>query len=354
MKLLPTVAVAVLAVLAGCSSDSSTQVVPSSDQLTNSPFAQNETASSVADDQAMESGGAIEDSNAFKGEMGFIVDARQIKRQGYTPRTAVVTIKDEYQTSESTEKIEYTSTVQLGEHSFMGTYKLNKADLSPEVIRALNNGADVYISLYESEYVDEQSPLVEDYKISRVVMQANPKPLTISAHSVDVDNVKLTLSPDTKYFIEQVNWKGDPTGHGLTWQSTPSRNLFIHKSGIPLQNAQSTAAQKWQFRFHPIPGEPNTFAIQYEDTKQFLRLSRNFYHFNDGHPATHGRWSRAGKHNALRLANEKELQAALDYWGSGVKFKVEKVADGVFKLISVGTGTALRRIQGDAQYGDGH
>ena len=349
MKTLRLAAVAALALLAACSGDSSTQILSSevsesTSTSTQNPFEPVQSDADIANPVIDNSAG--DDVNTFKGEIGVIVDARQIARKGYKPRSAVVTVTDSLESVVPSQPIEITRTLALGEFSHMGVFKLALSELEPGVADALNNGAELSISLFETMDASSANAIVEDYSVSRVVMQANPNPVTVSANAVEETDLEFTLTPDTEYFIEHVNWKGDPTGYGMRFQTPAGRNIFVHNAGIPIDDAQSTNSNKWLYRFYPIPGEENTYAIQYKDTGQFLRTWNNFFHLNAGHET----WSRGGRHNPIRLAQETDFNQALSQHGDWIKFEVKKVRDGVFTLNSKMKGTPLMRIDDGNHY----
>lgn len=277
--------------------------------------------------EIVESSGISADSfETYSGDVGMVIDVREIAKKGYIPTEAVVMI--------NASQGNYSQTVAIDPISFMGQIKISKAGLSEAAIKELTDGV-----LVSSEIKDATGTTILSDPQSSVTFQANPTAKTINANNLTetAENATINLSENTSYYFQALNTNGEPVSSamkhntGSGWGNVMTTTSNVTFSGDePLSN----------FTFVPIPGEDNTFAIRLKNGRflqyisQFMQNYSGMFLFvktlNSGPIAS-------------SLTSFSVVQSSPNY--NFFKWKLAKLSTGIYQLQNV-NGVAVKVASG--------
>lgn len=255
-----------------------------------------------------EPGISADEFDAYAGEIGLIINARDIARKGYQPAKADLKIEAEYG--------EYSQTIPLNEISYMGEIKIPVDSLSPEARDELVSGVPMKVTIKDKNDVT----LVSDVSLGTVSLLSDPLPQNVNASGLEEteESATIGLSEGTAYYIQKVDEKGNPLNMAMRWNQNP-----VYGSVMTVSTNTTFAGDQpdFVFNFEPVEGELNTFYIKLESTKQFVFtslvtaiISGNFV-----------------SHNAPRnsFSTSIDPNSSLSEF---FKYKIEKVKDGVYLI----------------------
>nr|WP_298997703.1 hypothetical protein [uncultured Allomuricauda sp.] len=274
------------------------------------------------------SGGTSTDRfDTYAGEIGFVLDTRELVKKGYTPVKAEIVIE--------AEEGNFSQTIDIDPVSFMGQIKLIKDELTQEAINELENGVFVTSVIKDA---DDQTITSDSLTTS---FQSNPAPRKVVADGLTEtdENKRISLSEDTSYYFQPIDEDDNP-------ESGKSMVIGALNIGTANQSFIMTTASGAQFNgneedrsfsFVPIPGEVNTFAIRIKSAGSFLVSGTILNSVRIG-PILIGQ-EVLFSHVGLATSTTTDFNLIQD--SPNFHFKIEKLDEGIYELQN-SSGTAVR------------
>ena len=293
----------ILVLTIGCTSCSKDEPIPP-------PI---EDGNDLPKDKPIEVGDGIS-ADAFEtypGDVGFVIDTRELVKKGYLPTQAVVTVEATHGN--------YSQTIEIDPISFMGQIKIPLEGLSEAAITELTNGVNV-----SSEIKDATGSTIISDPVATVTFQANPNPRTVNANNLEetTENATVNLSENTTYYIQSMNTDG--TADNFAWRHLDATGYDeVITANISQFNGNEPDRG---FTFVSIPGEYNTFAIRHKASLRYVQATSITVNTN----------SYQGNFVAPNLSNRtdfSEIQTAADY--DFFKFRFEQTEDGSYSIINI-------------------
>jgi hypothetical protein len=295
--------------------------------LTFSACSKDETPKSDSDTgKLIESEGQVklDEFDAYKGEIGVVLDARPLARKGYNPKQVTINIK--------ANSGDFTQTVPVEEYTFLGQLKIPLEGMSEAAIDELTSGVEI-----TPEYKDESGEIIFKDAPATVSLQANPSVRKANAATLEetTKNKTLTLGKKTTYFIQRMKDDGSPDNGAWRFLDNPSYDNVITANVTDFSLKESDRG----FAFDSIPGELNTFAIIHKASGRFVQATR----INVTLPNNNGSLVAP---NLSQRTDFAEIQNAPDY--DSFKFRFDQLEDGSFSIVSIewGDGFPLQQIPG--------
>lgn len=203
-----------------------------------------------------------EDLNPYQGDIGIVVDAREIAKKGYKPVKVMLDI--------DANSGDYSQTINLNEFALMGQILLTIEDLSEAALEELQDGVQV-----EATVLDEVGSIIWSESLSKLSFQSNPLPSTIKANGLADLNTDVDLIPNTPYYIQRVV-DGVPSSSAV-FQRISSQPGLDSPDGI--LSTTSTLdftgdEDNALFYFEEVPDKPNHFNIKHVGTNSYLKKVR--------------------------------------------------------------------------------
>ncbi len=295
--------------------------------LTFSACSKDETPKPDSDtDKLIESEGQVklEEFDAYKGEIGVVLDARPLARKGYNPKQVTINIK--------ANSGDFTQTVPIEEYTFLGQLKIPLEGMSEGAINELTSGVEI-----TPEYKDENGEIIFTEAPATVSLQANPSVRKVNAATLEetTKNKTLTLGKETTYFIQRMKDDGSPDNGAWRFLDNPSYDYIITANVTDFNLKESDRG----FAFYSIPGELNTFAIIHKASGRFVQATR----INVTLPNNNGSLVAP---NLSQRTDFSEIQNAPDY--DSFKFRFDQLEDDSYSIVSIewGDGFPLQQIPG--------
>lgn len=208
----------------------------------------------------LESGDGIneEDLESYQGDIGIVVDAREVAKKGYKPVKVVLDI--------DANSGDYSQIIDLNEFALMGQIQLPVENLSAAALEELQDGVQVVATV-----LDQAGSTIWSESLSKLSFQSNPLPSTIQANDLADLNTEVKLIPNTPYYIQKVV-DGVPTGSAAFQRIVPggfgSHNKIISTtSTLDFTGDEENAL----FYFEEVPGKPNHYNIKHKGTNSYLK-----------------------------------------------------------------------------------
>ena len=249
--------------------------------------------------------------NAYKGDIGLVFEVRNLVKKGYRPAKATVTVN-------ATEG-DYSQTLEFDPYTYMGQLKIPLEALNNSAKSELTDGVEVIITL-----MDAGGNLIWEETFTKISFQANPGPLLIMGNGLPDLITEVYLKANTPYYI-QIIQEGEPVKEATGRNSKPTAFGHITQtSNVAFTGDEASLL----FTFEALPGFINTYAIRHLQSGKYLRINRNYTGFpgNNLFPVTH-----------QAIVADLDWQFPDDFLAGNTdaRFKVAKVADGIYRLESV-------------------
>ena len=133
--------------------------------------------------------------DTYAGEIGFVLDTRELAKKGYTPVTAEIDIE--------AETGDFSQTIEIDPISFMGQIRLIKEELPQDAIDELADGVFVTWTIKD---VNDQT-ITSDSRTTS--FQSNPSPVRLLSDGLEEtdENRTINLSEDTSYYFQPIDEK---------------------------------------------------------------------------------------------------------------------------------------------------
>ena len=245
--------------------------------------------------------------DAYSGDVGFVLDAREIRKKGYIPVQAEINV--------TASEGNYSKTISIDPISSMGQIKISKEGLSQAAIAELNSGVSVS-SIIKDE--NGNTLLTDEGTIS---FQSNPLAKTVNASELQetAENAQLYLSEDTYYYFQVLDADGKPTNSSMRHNNSSGFDnvMFTSSDGTFSGNEPGR-----NFSFIPVSGEPNTFFIKLRDGGRFISMASLTQNSSSG--------GLLYQHIGPSVSIATELSQVQN--NNNTKFKIVKLKNGVYEL----------------------
>jgi hypothetical protein len=212
-----------------------------------------------------EGNGITEDElKAYEGEVGLVLNARQIARKGYKPTVADVEIKT---SGESLRK-----TVPLDPFGFIGLLKFPVNELTKAQLDELTDGVQVLVTIKN----ESNQTIIEETSLGTLSLLPNPIPVEINASFVQEtdDASDLLLMEYTGLYFQKLNDEGMPIPQAMRWDR---RTNFGNVMTISTNETFSGDQPDFVFNIFPVPGRRNTFYIRLAGSGDYLRVTETIF-----------------------------------------------------------------------------
>ncbi|SMD42652.1 hypothetical protein SAMN00777080_1213 [Aquiflexum balticum DSM 16537] len=248
--------------------------------------------------------------DAYEGEVGLVLNARQVARKGYRPTVAEV----EIQTSGEVLR----KTVPLDPFGFMGLLKFPVNELTEAQLTQITDGVQVLVTLKD----ETNQEIVTKSNLGTISLLPNLSPVTINADFVQEteEASDLLLMEGTGLYFQKLNDEGMPVPQAMRWNRTPN---FGNVMTFSTNETFSGDQPDFLFNIFPVPGRGNTFYIRLVSTGHYLRVTEAFY--GASIPARiHIAPVNSGRNSLINVSNSDK---------ESYHFQIRKVRDGVFELL---------------------
>lgn len=261
------------------------------------------------------------DFEKFKGELGIVLNMRNIAKKGYKPAEAIITV--------NAQNGNYSQTVAIDPVSFLAQLKIPVEGLSEQTIAELRNGVPIDV-----EITDENNNTIISQDVSAVIFKENPQESVLNVVSLNEtpENLLVSLKENTPYYLQKVTDEGKPENKAARVNRTAG---FSNIVTISTNNnfAGENSEPDFVFLFVPIPNEPNTYAIKLKSNNQYISVGTTIV----------GLIPRIAP-RLTTLTNFSQVQSIAEY--ENFKFVIRKDDDGIYSLVSKPYNQAVREMPG--------
>ena len=217
----------------------------------------NDVMPDTDDEIIVEPGITADEFETYDGEVGMVINVRDVARKGYKPTEAVIHV--------DARTGDYSQTIPLDALAFMGEVKIPVKDLDDAARKELSEGVPVSVTLKDKDGKE----IMSNISLSSVSFLANPLPqninATLLAETEDAGTIR--LNEGTDYYLQQVKEDGTPLNSSMKWNSA------IAYGEVMTVGANDTFAGEQPahvLNFIPVPGQRNTFYILLAETGEYI------------------------------------------------------------------------------------
>ena len=253
-----------------------------------------------------------EDLETYKGDVGMVIDTRELAKKGYHPVKAQLEVQGT--------SADFSQTVDLDPYAFMGQIKLPVEDLSDADLVTLKNGVQVIAKLFDA---DGSEIFTETF--TSILFKSNPDPATCDANDLPDLNAEVDLVENTPYFIQAVKYANnqvEPENRAAFRrilqenQFDPSSYLYNNLLSMTSTIEFTGDEENSSFSFEAIDGKANHFNIKHQASDSYLKSELMKYGpFDFGY-------------NGIKVGHEKTDKL-------NQQFVLHKVGNGVYRMTDV-------------------
>jgi len=208
-----------------------------------------------------------EDLETYKGDVGMVLDTRELAKKGYHPVKAQLEVQGT--------SADFSQTIDLDPYAFMGQIKLPVEDLSEADLEILKNGAQVIAKLFDaggSEIFAET--------FTSVLFKSNPEPATCNPNDLPDLNTEVAVVENTPYYIQAVRFENSqvvPENRAafrrilafnpLNPITAVYNDLLSMTSAIEFTGDEENSS----FFFEAIEGKANHFNVKHQASDSYLK-----------------------------------------------------------------------------------
>ncbi|EZH75778.1 hypothetical protein ATO12_03045 [Aquimarina atlantica] len=204
-----------------------------------------------------EDGISKNDLETNKGDIGIIIDARNVAKKGYSPVTAEVKI-------DATQG-DYSKSLVLNEFTNVASISIPIEDLSDAAVNELKEGVSVTIDIK-----DKEGKTIRTETFTKVSFQKNGTALKISVSTLTEKKKPLSFNSAIPYHV-QVVVDGELSNLGIATVETSDGRIFPKY----IKDAFNAINKiKAQYYLSPVPGKEATFYIRTVGSNHYWRTLR--------------------------------------------------------------------------------
>ena len=278
------------------------------------------------DGQITENDGITEeDLETYKGDIGMVLNTRELAKKGYFPVKAQLEVQGT--------SADFSQTIDLDPYAFMGQINLPVEDLSETDLETLKNGVQVIAKLFDaggSEIFTET--------FTSILFKPDPTPATCDPTDLPDLNTEVVLVENTPYYIQAVKYDNNQV---MPENRAAFRRILQEIPNDPLSNLSNNLLsmtstveftgdeENSSFFFEAIDGKANHFNIKHQASDSYLKSEQLKYGIVDlGYDGI-----KVGFEKSDRL----NQQFVLHKVGNGVY----RMTDAYFEPIKVTSGVGL-------------
>ncbi len=251
---------------------------------------------------------SADDLEAYEGDLGLIINTRDLVKKGYNPaHVNITTTASEGSYDQELVVDPFTNIAQL---------KLSVEDLSESAETELRNGVGLEISV-----IDDADNVITSESYSVISFEENENQVNVDASSLDYQSQDLTFKDNMHHYLQPVDANGNYS------------NIVVYKptsaldTGIRLVEKISTfwpGTTTEQFMLYKYPDEDNVFALYSANTYRYLTIGNQTRTFRQS--------------GAYSYPDVTPGSLADDY-----RFKIQKEANGLYTIRGVKDNNPLKR-----------
>lgn len=261
-----------------------------------------------------------DDFEKFKGELGMVVNARNIAKRGYTPTTADVTIAATHG--------DYSQIIEIEPITFMGQVSIPLEGLSQTAVQELEDGVAISVVIKDA---DEN--IIISQELSAVIFRANPVPVSLNITNLDETEelTTIVLKENTPYYMQNVDSDGTPLASAFRVNRDQGFGNIMTRTSNPKFSGIEEEPD-FIFNFVQFPGEPNTYAIKMQADGKFFSIATGL--------SIQGQTVDAPRLSFFDDFDDVLARPNVDSY----KFIIRKVSEGVYNILSK-TGERVLRVR---------
>lgn len=210
------------------------------------------------DDGEIETGSGISASelNEYPGDLGLLIDTRNIAKKGYYPTTVIV----DFDATEG----DYDQEVSVDPYTNIATVSIPVTSLSEEAEAELRNGVPL-------EYRIEAAggELLEEDAISIIPLRENGTKIIATADALSYADETFVMTEGMPYFLQTVDANGNFSDNVVEKSAGAEGNV------TRLYEDYSAFRASWtdhQYYFQAHPGQENVYSIYSKHTNRYLGI----------------------------------------------------------------------------------
>lgn len=240
---------------------------------------------------------SADDLENYKGDLGLLINTRDIVKKGYNPTKVIITT--------TASQGNYDQEISIDPFTNIAQLKLSIDDLSASAEQELRNGVGLNIVVQ-----DASNTVLSTQSYSIISFAESGNELNLNATSLAFQQEELYFKDNMNYYLQTVNANGNYS------------NNVVWKPSSALGNATrlvSTSTNFWpgitteQYRFIKVPNESNVFSFYSVNTYKYIYIGDVTRHL----------WQ-----SSATSFPENSPNSLADNW----KFKIVKEANGLFTL----------------------
>ncbi len=217
-----------------------------------------DTPDPVIDEPETLNGITSDDLDAYKGDLGLIINVRDLVKKGYNPTTVIL----------STDASEGNYDQELDVHSFtnIAQLKIPVVDLSENAEAELRDGIGL-----EIEIRDSSGNQITSESYNKKSFKEGGNQINIDASELEYQVQDLYFTEDLHYYIQPVNADGEYDSNIALKPSSAGSSAIRLKEYGSLFDQENTHQQ---FLIHKFDGEDNLFAFYSAETNHYIRIGQ--------------------------------------------------------------------------------
>ena len=282
------------------------------------------------DGQITENDGITEeDLETYKGDIGMVLNTRELAKKGYYPVKAQLEVKGT--------SADFSQTIDLDPYAFMGQIKLPVEDLSEADLKILKDGVEVIAKLFD---VEGSEIFTETF--TSILFKPNPVPATCNPNDLPDLNTEVEVVQNTPYYIQAVKYdnnqvepenraafrrifEDDPANIFDDLEHALYNNLLSMTSTVEFTGEEENSS----FFFEAIDGKANHYNIKHQASDSYLKSEQMRYLGQD--------YGYKGIKAGFEKTDRLNQQFVLHKVGNGVY----RLTDAYFEPIKVTSGVGL-------------
>lgn len=269
-----------------------------------------EDVSDPGDGQIEETNGiAAEDLDNYSGDLGLLINTRDLVRKGYHPtKVNITTTATQGNYDQELDVDSFTNIAQL---------KLIVDDLSESALEELRDGVGLTI-----EVLDASNTVLTLESYSVISFQENGNELGIDASALEYQDQEFHFKDNMRYYLQLVNAQGN-YGNKVVWKPGSGDTGSLRLEERTSSFNQGTTSE--QFYIHKYTNATNEFALYSAITNRYLRIGTTTRTFRQSgaysYPSTNP-----------------------DVLSGDLRFIIQKESNGLYTIRGASDGNVLRRI----------
>lgn len=251
---------------------------------------------------------SADDLDAYEGDLGLIINTRDLVKKGYNPAKVNITT--------AASQGSYDQELVVDPFTNIAQLKLSVESLSESAEAELRNGVGL-----EIEVIDDADNVITSESYSVISFEENENQFNIDASSLEYQFQDLNFKENMHHYLQPVNSSGNFSDL-VVWKPTSAMD-----TGIRLVEKKSTfwpGTTTEQFMLYKYPNEDNIFALYSANTYRYLTIGNQTRTFRQS--------------GAYSYPDVSPGSLEDDY-----KFKIQKEDNGLYTIRGVADNNPLRR-----------